>query len=84
MSSGAKQNLTQDFKAASLTVSLRSFEPPQLLIMAGRRAALKAADWAAFAERVTPNQKPVFNNLKTRSDAVAARFVVTRQTLPTF
>ncbi|KAJ8363103.1 hypothetical protein SKAU_G00119340 [Synaphobranchus kaupii] len=41
--------------------------------MAGRRAALKAIDWMAFAERVPPNQKAVFNGLKTRSDAIAAR-----------
>uniref|UniRef100_A0A3Q4IBS1 ATP synthase subunit d, mitochondrial n=1 Tax=Neolamprologus brichardi TaxID=32507 RepID=A0A3Q4IBS1_NEOBR len=38
--------------------------------MAGRRAALKAIDWAAFAERVPPNQRTMFNNLKTRSDAI--------------
>ncbi|KAM4692695.1 ATP synthase peripheral stalk subunit d, mitochondrial isoform 2-T3 [Rhinophrynus dorsalis] len=41
--------------------------------MASRRAALKAVDWMAFAERVPPNQKAMFNALKTRSDAVAAR-----------
>ncbi|XP_030591625.1 ATP synthase peripheral stalk subunit d, mitochondrial [Archocentrus centrarchus] len=41
--------------------------------MAGRRAALKAIDWAAFAERVPPNQRTMFNNLKTRSDAIAAK-----------
>ncbi|XP_054831142.1 ATP synthase subunit d, mitochondrial [Eublepharis macularius] len=42
--------------------------------MAGRRAALKAIDWAAFAERVPPNQKSMFNALKTRSDAISAKF----------
>ncbi|XP_056144165.1 ATP synthase subunit d, mitochondrial [Lampris incognitus] len=41
--------------------------------MAGRRAALKAIDWVAFAERVSPNQRTMFNNFKTRSDAVAAK-----------
>ncbi|KPP57503.1 ATP synthase subunit d, mitochondrial-like [Scleropages formosus] len=41
--------------------------------MAGRRAALKAIDWMAFAERVPPNQRNMFNNLKTRSDAIAAK-----------
>lgn len=41
--------------------------------MAGRRAALKAVDWLAFAERVPPNQRAMFNNLKTRSDAIAAK-----------
>nr|XP_033816987.1 ATP synthase subunit d, mitochondrial [Geotrypetes seraphini]XP_033816988.1 ATP synthase subunit d, mitochondrial [Geotrypetes seraphini] len=46
--------------------------------MASRRAAVKAIDWVAFAERVPPNQRAVFNNLKTRSDAIAARL----QSLP--
>ncbi|XP_015266262.1 PREDICTED: ATP synthase subunit d, mitochondrial [Gekko japonicus] len=41
--------------------------------MAGRRAALKAIDWVAFAERVPPNQKPMFNALKTRSDTLSAK-----------
>ncbi|KAK0152366.1 ATP synthase subunit d, mitochondrial [Merluccius polli] len=41
--------------------------------MAGRRAALRAVDWVAFAERVPPNQRTIFNNLKTRSDALAAK-----------
>ncbi|KAL4659225.1 ATP synthase subunit d, mitochondrial [Arapaima gigas] len=41
--------------------------------MAGRRATLKAIDWMAFAERVPPNQRNMFNNLKTRSDAIAAK-----------
>ncbi|KAG2460853.1 ATP5H synthase, partial [Polypterus senegalus] len=43
------------------------------LKMAGRRVTLKAIDWMAFAERVPPNQKTMFNALKTRSDAIAAR-----------
>ncbi|CAK6963088.1 ATP synthase subunit d%2C mitochondrial [Scomber scombrus] len=41
--------------------------------MAARRASLKAIDWVAFAERVPPNQKTMFNNLKTRSDAISAK-----------
>ncbi|NXP71028.1 ATP5H synthase, partial [Ramphastos sulfuratus] len=41
--------------------------------MASRRAAIKAIDWAAFAERVPANQKAMFNALKTRSDALSAR-----------
>ncbi|XP_005998313.1 ATP synthase subunit d, mitochondrial [Latimeria chalumnae] len=41
--------------------------------MSSRRAAIKAIDWMAFAQRVPPNQKPMFNALKTRSDAIAAR-----------
>ncbi|XP_041813404.1 ATP synthase subunit d, mitochondrial [Chelmon rostratus] len=41
--------------------------------MAGRRAALKVVDWLAFAERVPPNQRTMFNNLKTRSDAISAK-----------
>ncbi|XP_023649976.1 ATP synthase subunit d, mitochondrial [Paramormyrops kingsleyae] len=41
--------------------------------MSGRRAALKAIDWVSFAERVPPNQKSLFNALKTRSDGLAAR-----------
>lgn len=41
--------------------------------MAGRRAALKAIDWLAFAERVPPNQRGMFNSLKTRTDAISAK-----------
>ncbi|XP_062244821.1 ATP synthase subunit d, mitochondrial [Platichthys flesus] len=41
--------------------------------MAGRRVALKALDWVAFAERVPPNQRGMFNALKSRSDAIAAK-----------
>lgn len=44
--------------------------------MAGRRVALKAVDWLAFAELVPPNQRGMFNALKTRSDAIAAKLVV--------
>eukprot|EP00064_Thunnus_orientalis_P012313 superscaffoldBa00001874_g12348 len=48
----------------------RSFQRDR---MAGRRVALKAIDWVAFAERVPPNQRGMFNALKTRSDAIAAK-----------
>ncbi|XP_077426382.1 ATP synthase peripheral stalk subunit d, mitochondrial-like [Vanacampus margaritifer] len=41
--------------------------------MASRRVALKAIDWVAFAERVPPNQKGMFNALKTRTDAISAK-----------
>lgn len=41
--------------------------------MAGRRVALKAVDWLAFAERVPPNQRAMFNNLKTRTDVIASK-----------
>ncbi|KAM7394018.1 hypothetical protein PAMP_020847 [Pampus punctatissimus] len=41
--------------------------------MAGRRLALKSVDWVAFAERISPSQKSMFNALKTRSDAIAAK-----------
>nr|XP_057934648.1 ATP synthase subunit d, mitochondrial [Doryrhamphus excisus] len=41
--------------------------------MASRRFAVKALDWAAFAERIPPNQRGMFNALKTRSDAIAAK-----------
>lgn len=41
--------------------------------MAARRTAVKAIDWAAFAERVPANQRAMFNALKTRSDALSAR-----------
>uniref|UniRef100_A0A3Q0SIL9 ATP synthase subunit d, mitochondrial n=1 Tax=Amphilophus citrinellus TaxID=61819 RepID=A0A3Q0SIL9_AMPCI len=41
--------------------------------MAGRRVALKAIDWVSFAERIPPNQRGMFNALKTRSDAISAK-----------
>lgn len=46
----------------------------QRVKMAGRRAALKAIDWLAFAERVPPNQRGMFNALKTRTDAISAKY----------
>ncbi|KAA0705334.1 ATP synthase subunit d, mitochondrial [Triplophysa tibetana] len=45
----------------------------QRIKMAGRRVAVKAIDWLAFAERVPPNQRAMFNSLKTRSDAITAK-----------
>ncbi|XP_026158790.1 ATP synthase subunit d, mitochondrial-like [Mastacembelus armatus] len=41
--------------------------------MASRRVALKAIDWVAFAERVPPSQKSMFNALKARSDGISAK-----------
>ncbi|KAM8946268.1 ATP synthase peripheral stalk subunit d, mitochondrial [Pelodytes ibericus] len=51
--------------------------------MAGRRAVIKAVDWFAFAERVPPNQKAIFNALKTRNDAVAAKLTSLPEKAPT-
>ncbi|XP_066474256.1 ATP synthase subunit d, mitochondrial isoform X2 [Tiliqua scincoides] len=50
--------------------------------MAGRRVALKAVDWMAFAERVPPNQRPMFNALKTRSDTLSAKLTSLPETPP--
>ncbi|XP_062976331.1 ATP synthase subunit d, mitochondrial [Elgaria multicarinata webbii] len=50
--------------------------------MAGRRAALKAIDWMAFAERVPPNQKTMFNALKTRSDVLSSKLASLPETPP--
>lgn len=52
--------------------------------MAGRRVALKAIDWLAFAELVPPNQRGMFNALKTRSDAISAKLVLHQQQFPLF
>ncbi|XP_032995162.1 ATP synthase subunit d, mitochondrial [Lacerta agilis] len=51
--------------------------------MAARRFTLKAVDWMAFAERVPPNQKPMFNALKTRSDTLAAKLASLPENPPT-
>jgi len=41
--------------------------------MAARRIAKSAIDWAAFAERVPPNQREAFRAFKARSDFFIAR-----------
>ena len=51
--------------------------------MGSRRAAVKAIDWLAFAERVPPNQKAMFVALKTRNDGLAARLAVLPEKPPT-
>ncbi|XP_069510941.1 ATP synthase subunit d, mitochondrial [Ambystoma mexicanum] len=51
--------------------------------MASRRAAVKAIDWLAFAERVPANQKAMFVGLKARSDNLAARLSVLPEKPPT-
>ncbi|XP_071964362.1 ATP synthase subunit d, mitochondrial-like [Antedon mediterranea] len=50
--------------------------------MAAKRVAQKAVDWAAFAERVPPNQKVQFNALKGKSDAIKAKFMMTPEKPP--
>uniref|UniRef100_U3FC84 ATP synthase subunit d, mitochondrial n=1 Tax=Micrurus fulvius TaxID=8637 RepID=U3FC84_MICFL len=50
--------------------------------MAGRRVALKAIDWVAFAERVSADQKHMFNAFKSRSDAIAAKLASLPETPP--
>ncbi|KFV83377.1 hypothetical protein N308_10290 [Struthio camelus australis] len=51
--------------------------------MAGRRAAIKAIDWAAFSERIPSNQRATFNALKTRSDTLSARLASLPEKPPT-
>lgn len=41
--------------------------------MAGRRVAKSAVDWAAFAERVPPNQKDAFRAFKAKSDMFVSK-----------
>jgi len=41
--------------------------------MAARRVAKTAVDWAAFAERVPPNQKDAFRSFKAKSDMFISR-----------
>ncbi|XP_014840173.1 PREDICTED: ATP synthase subunit d, mitochondrial [Poecilia mexicana] len=50
--------------------------------MSGRRVALKAIDWLAFAERVPSNQRVMFNALKTRTDAISAKLASLPETPP--
>ncbi len=44
-----------------------------ILAMAARRVAKSVVDWAAFAERVPPNQKEAFRALKAKSDMLVSR-----------
>lgn len=60
------------FSLVSLDLTELSFAS-QSVKMAGRRVALKAIDWVAFAERIPPNQRGMFNALKTRSDGISAK-----------
>ena len=41
--------------------------------MAGRRIAKSAVDWAAFVERVPPNQIDAFRAFKAKSDNFVSR-----------
>ncbi|XP_072028170.1 ATP synthase subunit d, mitochondrial-like [Amphiura filiformis] len=50
--------------------------------MASRRVGQKVIDWAAFAERVPPNQKSQFNALKSHADALKARYNATPEVAP--
>jgi len=43
--------------------------------MAARRLAASAVDWAAFAERVYPNQIECFRAFKAKSDGFIAKYV---------
>ncbi|XP_036928551.1 ATP synthase subunit d, mitochondrial-like [Acanthopagrus latus] len=61
----------KQFRCSALSQPTLSYS--ERVRMAGRRVALKALDWVAFAERVPPNQRTMFNALKTRSDAIAAK-----------
>ncbi|XP_060108752.1 ATP synthase subunit d, mitochondrial [Heteronotia binoei] len=66
-------SLSSSISGRTFPVRVRSKGLLKSTTMAGRRAALKAIDWVAFAERVPPNQKTMFNALKTRSDALSAK-----------
>lgn len=64
--------------AVSITRLLKRFFlhtlcSPQMVRVSLRRMAVTAIDWVAFAERVPPNQRSMFNSLKTRTDAIAAK-----------
>lgn len=66
------ENRNYFFSLVSLDLTELSFAS-QSVKMAGRRVALKAIDWVAFAERIPPNQRGMFNALKTRSDGISAK-----------
>lgn len=50
--------------------------------MAARRIAKSAVDWAAFAERVPPNQKEVFRAFKAKSDLFVTKVHQHPENLP--
>ncbi|XP_059804932.1 ATP synthase subunit d, mitochondrial [Hypanus sabinus] len=52
--------------------------------MSSRRVAMKAVDWLAFGERVPPNQRAMFNALKTRTDALTSRLTSLPEKPPAF
>jgi len=43
--------------------------------MAARRLAASAVDWAAFVERVHPQQMELFRAFKAKSDGLIAKYV---------
>jgi len=54
-------------------MATRRFATKAVNCVAARGYATKAVDWVAFAERVPPNQRGMFNALKTRSDAIGGK-----------
>jgi F-type H+-transporting ATPase subunit d len=51
--------------------------------MAARRVAKTAVDWAAFAERVPPNQKEAYRAFKSKSDLFISKVHRFPENLPT-
>lgn len=50
--------------------------------MAARRVVKSAVDWAAFAERVPPNQKEAFRALKAKNDLFVSKVHAYPENLP--
>nr|AOR07072.1 mitochondrial ATP synthase subunit d precursor [Enchytraeus cf. crypticus SL-2017] len=50
--------------------------------MAARRVAKSAVDWAAFADRVPPNQKDIFRAFKAKSDLFVSKVYQHPENLP--
>jgi len=50
--------------------------------MAARRVGKSVVDWAAFAERVPPNQRAQFNSLKGKFDTLNVRLSQTSEQAP--
>jgi len=50
--------------------------------MAGRRVAKSAVDWAAFFERVPPNQKDAFRAFKSKSDLFVSKIYRNPENMP--